>query len=88
MAHYLKDYQREGVTFFYEALMQHRGALLGDNMGCGKTVQMAALLRKEGKECDRARVQQRERAVDVWYARTEQQVADALAAGHPLDEHR
>jgi DNA excision repair protein ERCC-6-like 2 len=33
---WLRDYQREGVQFFYERYKEDRGGILGDDMGLGK----------------------------------------------------
>ncbi|KAJ6478557.1 RAD26-like SNF2 family DNA-dependent ATPase [Mycena vitilis] len=56
---YLRDYQREGVRFFWERFNQGRGGLLGDDMGLGKTIQvisfLSAIMRKEGIKTDRNR---------------------------------
>ena len=30
---FLRDYQRDGVKFFWERYKEHRGGLLGDDMG-------------------------------------------------------
>ena len=32
---YLRDYQREGVKFFYKRWIENRGGVLGDDMGLG-----------------------------------------------------
>lgn len=40
---FLRDYQREGVQFFYERYCEGRGGVLGDDMGLG-TSNMAARL--------------------------------------------
>uniref|UniRef100_A0A8C5GEP7 Excision repair cross-complementation group 6-like 2 n=1 Tax=Gouania willdenowi TaxID=441366 RepID=A0A8C5GEP7_GOUWI len=49
---YLRDYQREGITFIYNNYARSRGCILGDDMGLGKTVQvigfLAAVLHKVG----------------------------------------
>ncbi len=49
---YLRDYQRDGVRFFYSKYSEGRGGLLGDDMGLGKTIQVIAFLssimRKDG----------------------------------------
>lgn len=37
---YLRDYQREGVSFIYNNYICSRGCILGDDMGLGKTVQV------------------------------------------------
>lgn len=34
---YLRDYQREGVQFFYDRYKEGRGGILGDDMGLGKS---------------------------------------------------
>mmetsp|Transcript_44634 Transcript_44634/g.108243 ORF Transcript_44634/g.108243 Transcript_44634/m.108243 type:complete len:1809 (+) Transcript_44634:144-5570(+) len=41
---YLAPFQREGVKFMYKVLTSGRGVIMGDEMGCGKTVQVIALL--------------------------------------------
>ncbi|XP_031712468.1 DNA excision repair protein ERCC-6-like 2 isoform X1 [Anarrhichthys ocellatus] len=49
---YLRDYQREGISFIYNNYICSRGCILGDDMGLGKTVQvigfLAAVLHKTG----------------------------------------
>ncbi|XP_051949985.1 DNA excision repair protein ERCC-6-like 2 isoform X2 [Xyrauchen texanus] len=49
---YLRDYQRQGITFIYHNYAKSRGCILGDDMGLGKTVQvigfLAAVLQKTG----------------------------------------
>ncbi|KAJ6542692.1 P-loop containing nucleoside triphosphate hydrolase protein [Mycena capillaripes] len=56
---YLRDYQREGVKFFWERYNEGCGALLGDDMGLGKTIQvisfLSAIMKKEGIKTDRNR---------------------------------
>lgn len=51
---FLREYQREGIQFFYNSYQKERGALLGDDMGLGKTIQviafLSAIMKKEGKE--------------------------------------
>ncbi|RLN51831.1 hypothetical protein BBJ29_002433 [Phytophthora kernoviae] len=41
---FLFDYQREGVNFLYSAYRRRTGAILGDDMGRGKTIQVIAFL--------------------------------------------
>ncbi|KAJ3995991.1 RAD26-like SNF2 family DNA-dependent ATPase [Lentinula boryana] len=56
---FLRDYQRDGVRFFYERYKEGRGGLLGDDMGLGKTVQviafLLAIMAKTGFESDEDR---------------------------------
>ncbi|KAJ3773127.1 P-loop containing nucleoside triphosphate hydrolase protein, partial [Lentinula raphanica] len=56
---FLRDYQRDGVKFFYERYRERRGGLLGDDMGLGKTVQviafLSAIMAKTGFESDEDR---------------------------------
>ncbi|SPO40851.1 related to RAD26 - DNA repair and recombination protein [Pseudozyma flocculosa] len=53
---FLRDYQRDGVRFFYKSYQERRGALLGDDMGLGKTIQviafLSAIMAKTGLESD------------------------------------
>ena len=42
--YYLRDYQREGVSFLYRHYREGTGALLCDDMGLGKTVQVIAMM--------------------------------------------
>ncbi|KAI0299056.1 P-loop containing nucleoside triphosphate hydrolase protein [Multifurca ochricompacta] len=55
----LRQYQREGVQFFFERYVLGRGAILGDDMGLGKTIQvisfLSALMRKSGTPLDKER---------------------------------
>ena len=41
---FLREYQREGVRFFWEHYKRKEGGLLGDDMGLGKTIQVIAFL--------------------------------------------
>ena len=61
---YLQDYQLEGIRFLYNAVVnEHKGVILGDDMGMGKTVQviafLAALLGKTGTGQDKVKNLQR-----------------------------
>ncbi|KAJ7468628.1 P-loop containing nucleoside triphosphate hydrolase protein [Mycena latifolia] len=60
---YLRDYQREGVRFFWERYNEGRGALLGDDMGGLKTIQvisfLSAIMGKTGLKADRNRRRKR-----------------------------
>ncbi|KAJ8590655.1 hypothetical protein M405DRAFT_932669, partial [Rhizopogon salebrosus TDB-379] len=53
---YLREYQREGVLFFWERYNKGHGGLLGDDMGLGKTIQvisfLSAIMKKHGDERD------------------------------------
>ena len=40
MNQYLRDYQRDGVSFMYNHVILEQGCILGDDMGLGKTVQV------------------------------------------------
>ncbi|KAK0562576.1 hypothetical protein OC844_002642 [Tilletia horrida] len=44
---FLRDYQREGIKFFYKCYAEKRGGILGDDMGLGKTF-LAAIMGKKG----------------------------------------
>jgi len=44
LSRYLAPFQKEGVRFMYECLARKSGVILGDEMGCGKTVQVISLL--------------------------------------------
>ena len=56
---FLREYQREGVRFFFRSFCEKRGALLGDDMGLGKTIQviafLSAIMGKTGYESDAER---------------------------------
>lgn len=56
---YLRDYQRDGVQFLYDRYKKGKGALNGDLMGLGKTVQaiafLSAIMDKSGLPPDRGR---------------------------------
>jgi DNA excision repair protein ERCC-6-like 2 len=58
---YLREYQREGIRFFYRQYREGKGALLGDDMGLGKTIQvigfLSAIMSKSGapRDVDRRR---------------------------------
>ncbi|PWN51254.1 hypothetical protein IE53DRAFT_328772 [Violaceomyces palustris] len=53
---FLRDYQRQGIRFFYQRYKENRGGLLGDDMGLGKTIQvigfLAAIMGKKGHDED------------------------------------
>ncbi|THH28182.1 hypothetical protein EUX98_g6002 [Antrodiella citrinella] len=53
---FLREYQRDGIRFFYERYDKGRGGLLGDDMGLGKTIQvisfLSAIMRKHGDKRD------------------------------------
>ncbi len=40
----LREYQREGIQFLYQAFLEDTGAILGDSMGLGKTIQTIGFL--------------------------------------------
>ncbi|GAB1599533.1 hypothetical protein Ahia01_000230600 [Argonauta hians] len=56
MNQYLRDYQREGVSFLLGHYLNNAGAILADDMGLGKTIQIiafiSALLGKTGTRED------------------------------------
>ncbi|KAF7373355.1 DNA excision repair protein ERCC-6-like 2 [Mycena sanguinolenta] len=56
---YLRDYQRDGIKFFWDRYKEGRGGLLGDDMGLGKTIQvisfLSAIMKKDGVKTDRKR---------------------------------
>lgn len=81
---YLRDYQRDGVKFFWRQYTEGRGGLLGDDMGLGKTIQvisfLSAIMRKDGVVTDKhrrrnyvSRLQDRK----AWKERRELPLADA-----------
>nr|XP_058956968.1 DNA excision repair protein ERCC-6-like 2 isoform X2 [Pocillopora verrucosa] len=53
---YLRQYQRDGVSFLFQHYSENTGAILGDDMGLGKTVQVisfiSAILGKTGTKVD------------------------------------
>ncbi|TDL26985.1 hypothetical protein BD410DRAFT_836072 [Rickenella mellea] len=53
---FLREYQREGVQFFWDHWKEGRGGILGDDMGLGKTIQvisfLSAIMLKHGDERD------------------------------------
>ncbi|EJU00345.1 hypothetical protein DACRYDRAFT_23259 [Dacryopinax primogenitus] len=53
---FLRDYQRDGVRFFWNCWKEGRGGVLGDDMGLGKTIQvisfLAAITRRTGDARD------------------------------------
>ncbi|KDN43135.1 hypothetical protein RSAG8_06288, partial [Rhizoctonia solani AG-8 WAC10335] len=64
---HLRDYQREGVQFFYQRWVEGRGGLIGDDMGLGKTIQtiafLSAVFQKIGTGSDATRRRDRVRAL-------------------------
>ncbi|CAK9784569.1 unnamed protein product [Cutaneotrichosporon oleaginosum] len=56
---FLRNYQRDGVEFFYSKYKRGYGGILGDDMGLGKTVQviafLSAIMRKTGTAEDKGR---------------------------------
>lgn len=73
IAHYLRDYQVEGVKFLHQKFVYQEGGILGDDMGLGKTVQVAAFLTaafgKTGDERDDKRMREIRHYNDRWYPR-------------------
>ncbi|KAH8171354.1 type III restriction enzyme, res subunit domain-containing protein [Sarocladium implicatum] len=73
IAHYLRDYQVEGVRFLHQKFVYQEGGILGDDMGLGKTVQVAAFLAaafgKTGDERDDKRMREMRFHSDRWYPR-------------------
>ncbi|KDO33556.1 hypothetical protein SPRG_01594 [Saprolegnia parasitica CBS 223.65] len=64
---FLQPYQRDGVSWMFQAVVENRGAILGDEMGLGKTIQviglLSALLFKEGTASDKEVYRNRLRSV-------------------------
>ncbi|KAJ6526575.1 RAD26-like SNF2 family DNA-dependent ATPase [Mycena vulgaris] len=64
---YLREYQREGIRFFWERYNEGRGGLLGDDMG--KTIQvisfLSAIMKKNGVKTDRERRRKHVAALQV-----------------------
>lgn len=56
---HLREYQRDGVRFFWNQYNQSMGGLLGDDMGLGKTIQvisfLSAIMKKTGTGIDKGR---------------------------------
>jgi SNF2 family DNA or RNA helicase len=74
IAQWLRDYQIDGVRFLHERFVYQRGAILGDAMGLGKTIQVIAFLTaafgKTGDERDHKRMRKMRRMrEDQWYPR-------------------
>ncbi|KAG6890202.1 hypothetical protein C0995_010213 [Termitomyces sp. Mi166 len=83
---YLRDYQRDGVQFFYRQYAESRGGLLGDDMGLnlGKTIQvisfLSAIMQKKGVVTDKNRRKKhvaRLQDEEAWKKRRELPPADA-----------
>ncbi|KLO16592.1 hypothetical protein SCHPADRAFT_919848 [Schizopora paradoxa] len=53
---FLREYQRDGIRFFWERFEDKRGGVLGDDMGLGKTIQvisfLSAIMKKFGDKRD------------------------------------
>ncbi|KAJ3572782.1 hypothetical protein NP233_g2852 [Leucocoprinus birnbaumii] len=91
---YLRDYQREGVKFFWKQYQEDRGGLLGDDMGlqssfpynlAGKTIQvisfLSAIMRKNGVMTDKHRRRKhvsRLQDLKAWRERRELPPANSL----------
>ena len=74
IAQWLRDYQVEGARFLHERFAYQRGAILGDSMGLGKTIQVISFLTaafgKTGDERDQKRMRMmRRQRPDEWYPR-------------------
>ncbi|KAJ3546730.1 hypothetical protein NMY22_g1941 [Coprinellus aureogranulatus] len=56
---HLRQYQRDGIQFFYRQYKEGGGGLLGDDMGLGKTIQvisfLSAIMKKTGTSFDHHR---------------------------------
>ena len=92
IARYLPDFQKKGVKFVYQAIIKEGGACLGDDMGCGKTVQMAALLAslfgKTGTIEDQNLNENRIELARKWKVEDERLKAEALRNGHVLESQK
>ena len=90
ISRFLPPYQKEGIKFVYDAIAKHGGAILGDDMGCGKTVQiislLAALLGKTGTGKDLIDIQQRRRAVAIRADQVDAERERALLEGRVWTE--
>ncbi|CAE6444477.1 unnamed protein product [Rhizoctonia solani] len=64
---HLREYQRDGVRFFYQRWVEGRGGLMGDDMGLGKTIQtiafLSAVFQKTGTASDATRRRDRVRTL-------------------------
>lgn len=81
---YLRQYQRDGIQFFWRQYSEGRGGLLGDDMGLGKTIQvisfLSAIMKKNGVASDRNRRQRyvsRLQEGKAWRKRRELPPADS-----------
>lgn len=73
IAQYLRDYQIAGVKFLHRKFVYQEGGILGDDMGLGKSVQVAAFLTaafgKTGDERDDKRMREVRFCPGRWYPR-------------------
>ncbi|KAF8637119.1 hypothetical protein AX17_003023 [Amanita inopinata Kibby_2008] len=83
---YLRDYQRDGIRFFWKLYKEGRGGLLGDDMGLvSKTIQiisfLSAVMRKDGVLTDKNRRRQhvfKLQDAETWKQHRELPPADAV----------
>eukprot|EP00934_Nitzschia_sp_Nitz4_P000067 Nitzschia sp. Nitz4//scaffold38_size140716//41140//46477//NITZ4_003135-RA/size140716-augustus-gene-0.121-mRNA-1//1//CDS//3329550042//67//frame0 len=87
LSRYLAPFQVEGVKFMYNCLTRGTGSILGDDMGCGKTVQVLALLlalfRKRGTGLDVMQLARRRKIIDKWLEEERLVQEEALRKGQP-----
>mmetsp|Transcript_3344 Transcript_3344/g.8920 ORF Transcript_3344/g.8920 Transcript_3344/m.8920 type:complete len:1185 (-) Transcript_3344:13-3567(-) len=88
---YLAPFQKEGVRFMYDCLARNSGVLLGDEMGCGKTVQvislLCALFSKTGSKKDFFDVKRRNFLVTKHILQVQRFKDQALYMGEVVDEN-
>ncbi|KAL7580078.1 hypothetical protein ACA910_005063 [Epithemia clementina (nom. ined.)] len=85
MARYLPCFQREGIEFAFNAITTRQGAILGHDMGLGKTIQTvslaAALLGKTGTMKDLIDIRRRMKALDEKKQIKQDAIDQALRSG-------
>mmetsp|Transcript_203 Transcript_203/g.263 ORF Transcript_203/g.263 Transcript_203/m.263 type:complete len:1537 (-) Transcript_203:110-4720(-) len=88
---YLIPFQKDGARFLYECLSRKSGAILGDEMGCGKTVQIIALLcalfNKTGTGKDLLNINQRNSLVRKQRSKVQKLKDQALCNGEVVEEN-
>jgi SNF2 family DNA or RNA helicase len=91
LTRYLAPFQQEGIQFLYTCLTSNKtGAVLGDDMGCGKTVQtlglLSALYSKTGTGLDLLKMDRRRKLVREKMQARRKEREEALLQGQVLAE--
>jgi SNF2 family DNA or RNA helicase len=91
LSRYLAPFQKDGVQFMYRCLAQGSGVILGDDMGCGKTIQVIALLcalfEKTGTGMDLKEIKERNKKVAKYITDVRRLKDEAIRRGEFVEEN-